>query len=94
MFVELYRKTRALADGERRAADTRSSSATRAQEALNRSNQELERRVQERTAALTIARNRASSENEERLRMAMDGGADRGLGMAPGRRDDDLVNRP
>ena len=41
------------------------------QEALLRANQDLELRVAERTAALTIA-HRGVQENEERLRMAMD----------------------
>src|SRR4051812_31251935 len=63
VFVDLYRKTRALASeiAERR----------KAQDALQRMNQELELRVAERTAALNLA-HRGVQENEERLRMAMD----------------------
>src|SRR5262245_47129237 len=70
VFVELYRKNVALAElnaalalevGERQ----------RAQEALQAANQDLEWRVQERTAALNRA-HRGVRENEERLRMALD----------------------
>jgi PAS domain S-box-containing protein len=70
VFVELFRKTRALAElndalaleiGERQ----------RAQEALQIVNQDLEWRVQERTAALNRA-HRGVRENEERLRMALE----------------------
>jgi PAS domain S-box-containing protein len=69
VFIELFRKTHALGalndvlQGEIRERQT-------AQEALQRANEELERRVQERTAALTRAL-RGVRENEERLRMAM-----------------------
>ena len=45
VFIELFRKTRALARHERRAAARRSSSVRAAQEALERVNQELEQRV-------------------------------------------------
>src|SRR5690349_7838615 len=70
VFIELYRKTRALAllnEELQRQIDARQ----KAQEALQQINQELELRVAERTAALTIA-HRGVKQNEERLRMAMD----------------------
>ncbi len=70
VFIDLYRKTRALAavndELEREIAARRT-----AQEALQEVNQELEERVAERTAALTVA-HLGVKENEERLRMAMD----------------------
>ena len=70
VFVDLYRKTRALArlneELQREVA-----ARQKAQEALQQVNQELELRVAERTAALTVA-HRGVKENEERLRMAMD----------------------
>jgi PAS domain S-box-containing protein len=70
VFIELYRKTRALADLnealEREVADRE-----RAQEALESVNRELETRVRARTDELTMA-NRGLREGEERLRMAMD----------------------
>jgi PAS domain S-box-containing protein len=70
VFVDLFRKTRALAELNdalhREIADRE-----RAQEALQLANQELERRVQERTAALTRA-HQGVRENEERLRMAVE----------------------
>ncbi len=70
VFVELYRKTRALAVlNERLQAEI--AERTKAQEAVELSNQELELRVAERTAALGIA-HRGVKENEERLRMAVD----------------------
>src|SRR5262245_51577579 len=58
VFVELYRKTRALAilnDALQQEVAEREG----AQRALERANQELERRVAERTRALTIARDEA-----------------------------------
>jgi PAS domain S-box-containing protein len=70
VFIELYRKTRALAslnDELQRQVDARQ----KAQDALQQINQELELRVAERTAALTIA-HRGVKQNEERLRMAME----------------------
>jgi len=70
VFIELYRKTRALAslnDELLRQVDAR----RKAQEELQQINQELELRVAERTAALTIA-HRGVTQNEERLRMAME----------------------
>ena len=70
VFVDLYRKTRALAllntELQREV-----SARQKVQETLEQVNQELELRVAERTAALTIA-HRGVKENEERLRMAMD----------------------
>jgi PAS domain S-box-containing protein len=69
VFIELFRKTRALArlnealQGEIEARE-------KAQAALELANSELERRVQQRTSALTRA-HRGVRENEERLRMAM-----------------------
>lgn len=70
VFVELYRKTRALAVlNERLQAEI--AERKKAQEAVELSNQELELRVAERTAALGIA-HRGVKENEERLRMAVD----------------------
>ena len=70
VFVDLYRKTRAL--GILNAELQREIGARqKAQEALEQVNQELELRVAERTAALTVA-HRGVKENEERLRMAME----------------------
>jgi PAS domain S-box-containing protein len=70
VFIELHRQSRALAalndELHREVAARRT-----AQELLEQVNQELELRVAERTAALTIA-HRGVKENEERLRMAMD----------------------
>jgi PAS domain S-box-containing protein len=70
VFVELYRKTRALAH----LNDTLQAEVAqrqRAQEALLAANQDLEHRVADRTAAL-VAAHRGVRANEERLRMAMD----------------------
>jgi PAS domain S-box-containing protein len=70
VFVELFRKTRSLAA----LNDTLHSEVAkrqRAQEALEEANQELERRVAQRTAALTLA-HRGAVDNEERLRLAME----------------------
>src|SRR6185436_3780671 len=70
VFVEVFRKTRALAVlNETLQAEI--GERQRAQEALHHANQELEVRVQERTAALSRALEGAR-ENEERLRMAVD----------------------
>ena len=69
VFVDTFRKTRALAllnDVLQREIDERE----RAQAALRAVNADLERRVHERTAALTRA-HQGVRENEERLRMAM-----------------------
>ncbi len=70
VFVDVFRKTRALADLndalQREVAERQN-----AQQALERANAELERRVQERTSALTRA-HQGVRENEERLRMALE----------------------
>ena len=69
VFIDLFTKTRALARVnevlQREVAERE-----KAQAALQLANQDLERRVQERTAALVRA-HRGVHENEERLRMAM-----------------------
>jgi PAS domain S-box-containing protein len=70
VFVELFRKTRALADLND-ALQREVAEREKAQQALQRANEELERRVQERTSALTRA-HQGVRENEERLRMALD----------------------
>jgi PAS domain S-box-containing protein len=70
VFIELFRKTRALADlndALKREVDERE----KAQQALQLANQELERRVHERTAALSRA-HQGVRENEERFRMALE----------------------
>lgn len=70
VFIDLYRKTRALASlNETLLGEV--SERQKTQEALEQVNQELELRVAERTAALSLA-HRGVKENEERLRMAMD----------------------
>ncbi len=72
VFVDLYRKTRELAElNETLRAEVEE--RQKAQEALLVANQELERRVAERTAALNEA-HMGVLENEERLRMSMDVG--------------------
>lgn len=70
VFVDVYRKSRALAQLNE---DLQEQIVQReqAQSALEQVNQELELRVAERTAELTVA-HRGVRENEERLRMAMD----------------------
>jgi PAS domain-containing protein len=70
VFVEAFRKARALADLNA-ALQHEVARREAAQAALEVANQELEQRVQERTAALTRA-HRGVRENEERLRMALD----------------------
>jgi len=70
VFVELYRATRVileLNDALQREVVARES----AQEALRAANRDLERRVQERTAALNRA-HQGVRENEERLRMSLE----------------------
>jgi PAS domain S-box-containing protein len=70
VFVDLFKKTRALAelnDTLQREVAARE----KAQQALQLANQGLERRVQERTAALSRA-HQGVRENEERLRMALE----------------------
>jgi hypothetical protein len=69
VFVDLYRKTRALARLNE-ALQYEVGEREKAQAALLVANQELERRVQQRTVALTRA-HQGVRENEERLRMAM-----------------------
>jgi PAS domain S-box-containing protein len=70
VFVDLYRKTGALA---RLNATLENEVAERqkAQEALQQANQELELRVRERTAELTVA-HRGLRESVERLRLALE----------------------
>ena len=70
VFVDVFRKTRALADLND-ALQREVVERERAQQALQVANQELERRVNERTAALTRA-HQGVRENEERLRMALE----------------------
>jgi PAS domain S-box-containing protein len=70
VFVDLFRKTRQLA-AINQTLQNEVIERHRAQHALAQANQELEVRVAERTAALTIA-HRGVRENEERLRLAMD----------------------
>ena len=70
VFVDSFRKTRALTelnDALQREVTERE----KVQEALELANHELERRVKERTAALTRA-HQDVRENEARLRMALD----------------------
>ena len=70
VFIELFRKTRALSelnDALQREIAERES----AQQALEGATQDLERRVMERTAALNRA-HQGVRENEERLRMALE----------------------
>jgi PAS domain S-box-containing protein len=70
IFVDLFRKTRELA-GLNEALQREVAEREKAQQALMLANQELERRVHERTAALTRA-HQGVRENEERLRMALE----------------------
>jgi PAS domain S-box-containing protein len=70
VFVDVYRKTRALAEVNE-ALQREVAEREKIQEALQHANQDLERRVQERTAAL-IRAHQGVRENEERLRMAME----------------------
>jgi PAS domain S-box-containing protein len=70
VFVELFRKTHALAelnDTLQQEVELRE----RAQAALQTANEQLERRVQERTAALHRA-HQGVRQNEERLQMALE----------------------
>ena len=69
VFIELFRKTRALADLND-ALQREVTEREAAQAALQQVNYELEARVQERTLALTRA-HQGVRENEERLRMAI-----------------------
>jgi PAS domain S-box-containing protein len=70
VFVDAFRKTRALADLNV-ALQREVIEREKVQAALERANLELERRVQDRTAALTRA-HQGVRENEERLRMALE----------------------
>jgi len=70
VFIELFRKTRALAEVND-ALQREIAARERAQLALELANQDLERRVAERTAALNRA-HQGVRENEERLRMALE----------------------
>jgi PAS domain S-box-containing protein len=70
VFIELFRKTRALANLND-ALQREIAEREKAQAALHLANQELERRVAERTAALNRA-HQGVRENEERLRMALE----------------------
>ena len=70
VFVDLFEKTRALAQLND-ALRSEIAERERAQLALQHANADLERRVQERTLALTRA-HQGVRENEERLRLAMD----------------------
>jgi PAS domain S-box-containing protein len=70
VFVELFRKTRELVTLNQVLED-QIAERQKAQAALELANEELERRVQERTLALTIA-HRGVEESEERLRMAVE----------------------
>ena len=65
VFVDLFRKTRALADLNA-ALHREVAEREKAQQALQLANQELERRVHERTAALRDARDEA--ERQSRLK--------------------------
>ena len=70
VFVDVFRKTRALADLNE-ALQREVTEREKAQQALELANQGLERRVHERTVALTRA-HQGVRENEERLRMALE----------------------
>lgn len=70
VFVDAHKKSRALVEVNK-ALQREIAEREKVQEALERANLELERRVQERTAALTRA-HQGVRENEERLRMALE----------------------
>jgi PAS domain S-box-containing protein len=70
VFVELFRKTRSLA-ALNDVLQNEIAERQKAQEALQEANGELELRVAQRTAALSIA-HRGAVESEERLRLAME----------------------
>jgi PAS domain S-box-containing protein len=70
VFIDVFRKTRALAELNE-ALQHEIFERQNAQLALERANEELERRVQERTAALNRA-HQGVRENEERLRLALE----------------------
>ena len=70
VFIDLFLKTQALARlNDRLQGEV--AEREKAQDALQAANADLERRVQERTAALNRA-HQGVRENEERLRMALD----------------------
>ena len=69
VFVELFRKTRALAAANQALADE-VMQRQRAEEELRVAKDELEQRVQERTAELMTV-NRALRESEDRMMLAM-----------------------
>jgi len=69
VFIDLFTKTRALARLNE-VLQTEVAERQKAQAALEAANEELERRVQQRTSALTRA-HQGVQENEERLRMAL-----------------------
>ena len=82
VFVDLYRKTRELAilnDALNERSPQRQPGAGGARAGQS----DLERRVRERTAALTVAHGRAR-ENEERLRLAIEIARRCRLGVEPG----------
>ena len=70
VFIDLLSQD-ARARGVNQELQREVAARQQAQEALQQVNQELELRVAERTAALTVA-HLGVKENEERLRMAMD----------------------
>jgi PAS domain S-box-containing protein len=70
VFIDLFTKTRALNEMNE-TLQWEVAEREKAQEALRHVNQELESRVQERTAALSRA-HQSVRENAERMRMAMD----------------------
>jgi len=70
VFVDLYRKTRELAILND-ALNEEVAQRRQVQEALEQANRDLEWRVRERTAALTVAHGLAR-ESEERLRLAIE----------------------
>jgi PAS domain S-box-containing protein len=70
VFIDLFRKSRALAELNE-ALQREVAEREKAQRALQLANMELERRVNERTAALNRA-HQGVRENEERLRMALE----------------------
>ena len=70
VFAELFRKTRSLA-ALNDALQNEVAERQKAQEALQEANEEVELRVAQRTAALSIA-HRGAVDSEERLRLAME----------------------
>ena len=70
VFIELFRKTRTLAELNE-ALEREAAEREQAQEALRQANQALEERVQDRTAELQRV-HRGVAENELRLRLAIE----------------------